>query len=50
MRTYTTPMMAIMFVAMIIIAWLADITWWMIAIGAVLAIVGHLLERKREEE
>lgn len=50
MRTYTTPMMAIMFVAMIIIAWLADITWWMIAIGAVLALVGYFLERRREEE
>ncbi|MCC7369466.1 MAG: hypothetical protein IT306_13645 [Chloroflexi bacterium] len=50
MRTYSTPMMAIMFVAMIAIAWLADITWWMIAIGAGLAIVGYLLERRREED
>ena len=49
MRTYTTPMMAVMFVAMIVIAWLADITWWMIAIGAVLAVVGYLLERRKDE-
>lgn len=42
-------MMAIMFVAMIIIAWLADITWWMIAIGAVLAVVGYLLERRNDD-
>lgn len=49
MRTYTTPMMAVMFVAMIVIAWLADITWWMIAIGAVLAVVGYLLERRKDD-
>jgi 4-hydroxybenzoate polyprenyltransferase len=50
MRTYTTPMMAIMFVSMIVIAWLADITWWMIAIGAALALVGYFLERKRDDD
>ncbi len=49
MRTYSTPMMAVMFVSMIIIAWLAGVEWWMIAIGAVVAVLGYLLERRREE-
>ena len=49
MRTYSTPMMTVMFVSMIIIAWLAGVEWWMIAIGAVVAVVGYLLERRREE-
>ena len=48
MRTYSTPMLAVMFVAMIVIAWLAGVEWWMIAIGAVLAVVGYLLERQRD--
>lgn len=49
MRTYSTPMIAVMFVAMSIIGWLAGVEWWMIAIGVVLALVGYLLERRREE-
>ena len=48
MRTYSTPMIAVMFVAMIIIAWLAGVEWWMIAIGAVVALLGYLLERGRD--
>ena len=47
MRTYSTPMIAVMFVAMIIIAWLAGVEWWMIAIGAVVALIGYFLERRR---
>jgi len=42
-------MMAVMFIAMIVIAWLADITWWMIAIGAIMALVGYMLEPRRSE-
>ena len=48
MRTYSTPMMAVMFVSMGIIGWLAGVEWWMIAIGAVLALLGYFLERKRD--
>ena len=48
MRTYSTPMIVVMFVAMTIIAWLAGVEWWMIAIGVVLAVVGYLLERRRD--
>ena len=48
MRTYSTPMMAVMFVSMTIIAWLAGVEWWMIAIGVVLALLGYVLERKRD--
>jgi hypothetical protein len=48
MRTYSTPMIVVMFVAMIIIAWLAGVEWWMIAIGAVVAVLGYLLERRRD--
>ena len=48
MRTYSTPMMAVMFISMTIIAWLAGVEWWMIAIGAVVAVIGWLLERNRD--
>jgi hypothetical protein len=41
-------MIAVMFIAMIAIAILVQIPWWMIGIGAVLALVGYLLERKRD--
>ena len=41
-------MIALMFVAMGIIAWLAGVEWWMIAIGAVVAVIGYLLERRRD--
>jgi hypothetical protein len=41
-------MMALMFVSMTIIALLAGIEWWMVAIGVVLALVGYLLERRRD--
>ncbi len=46
MRTYSTSMIAVMFAAMIVIAWLAGVEWWMIAIGAVVAVGGYLLERR----
>lgn len=41
-------MLAVLWVAMIIIAWLVGLEWWMIAIGAVLALIGYLLERQRD--
>jgi hypothetical protein len=49
MRTYSTPMMVVMFVAMAGIGWLAGIEWWMIAIGVVVALGGYLLERRRDD-
>jgi hypothetical protein len=39
-------MMAVMFIAMIIIAWLAGVEWWMIGIGVVVALLGYFLERR----
>ena len=48
MRTYSTPMIAVMFVAMIAIAWLAGVEWWMIGLGAAVALIGYLLERRRD--
>jgi hypothetical protein len=48
MRTYSTPMIVVSFIVIIIFAYLVDISWWMIAIGAVLAIIGYLLERRRD--
>ena len=48
MRSYSTPMLAVAFGALIVIAWLVQIPWWMIAIGAVAAVVGYLLERRRD--
>ena len=44
----STPLLATMWVSMIIIAWLAGVEWWMIVIGAVVALIGWLLERNRE--
>ena len=44
----STPLLATMWVSMIIIAWLAGVEWWMIAIGAVVAVIGWLLERNRD--
>jgi len=41
-------MIAVMFVAMIAIAWLAGVEWWMIGLGAVVAAIGYLLERRRD--
>ena len=46
MRSYSTPMIVVSFVILIGFAWLVDLPWWMIAIGAVVAIVGYLLERR----
>jgi hypothetical protein len=41
-------MIAVMFVAMGIIAWLAGVEWWMIGLGAAVALLGYLLERRRD--
>ena len=48
MRTYSTPMIAVAFIVLIGFAWLVQLPWWMIATAAVLAIVGYLLERRRD--
>ena len=48
MRTYSTPMIVVMFIVVIGFAYLVELPWWMIAIGVVLAIVGYLLERRRD--
>ena len=45
----STPLLAAMFGLMIVIAWLAGLEPWMIGIGAVLAVVGYLLERRRDD-
>ncbi len=45
----STPLLTVMFALMIVIAWLAGLEPWMIGIGAILAVVGYLLERRREE-
>jgi hypothetical protein len=45
----STPLLAAMFGLMIVIAWLAGLEPWMIGVGAVLAIVSYLLERRRDE-
>lgn len=44
----STPVLVVLFLAMTAIAWLVQLPWWMIAIGAVLAVVGYLLERRRD--
>jgi hypothetical protein len=44
----STPVLVILFAAMIGIAWLVELPWWMVAIGWVLALVGYLLERRRD--
>ena len=41
-------MMAMMFVVMGIIGWLAGVEWWMIALGVILAVLGYFLERRRD--
>ena len=43
----STPLLTAMFGLMIVIAWLAGVEPWMIGIGAVLAVIGYLLERRR---
>jgi predicted PurR-regulated permease PerM len=43
-----TPVLATVWISMIIIAALAGVEWWMIAIGAVVAVIGWLLERNRD--
>ena len=48
MRSYSTPMIVVSFIILVVFAWLVQLPWWMIAIGAVLAIIGYLLERRRE--
>jgi hypothetical protein len=45
----STPLLAAMFGLMIAIAWLAGVEPWMIGIGAVLAVVGYLLERRPKD-
>jgi uncharacterized membrane protein (DUF4010 family) len=49
MRSYSTPMMVLMFVSMTVIGWLAGVEWWMIAIGVAVALGGYLLERRRDD-
>lgn len=44
----STPLLAVMWVAMILIAWLAGVEPWMIAVGAVVALIGYFLERSRD--
>ena len=46
MRTYSTPAIIVSFVILIGFAYLVELPWWMIAIGAVAAVVGYLLERR----
>jgi hypothetical protein len=43
---YSTPMMLIMGALMVFIAWLSGIEPWLIAVGAVVAVIGFLLERQ----
>ncbi len=45
----STPLLTAMFALMIAIAWLAGLEPWMIGIGAVLALVGYVLERRRDD-
>ena len=45
----STPLLTAMFALMIVIAWLAGVEPWMIGIGAILAVVGYLLERRRDD-
>lgn len=44
----STPVLVILFAAMVGIAYLVELPWWMVAIGWVLALVGYLLERRRD--
>jgi hypothetical protein len=45
---YSTPMLVVMGALMIVIAWLAGVEPWMLAVGAVIAVLGFFLERRRE--
>ena len=45
----STPLLTAMFALMVVIAWLAGVEPWMIGIGAVLALIGYLLERRRDD-
>jgi hypothetical protein len=45
--TYTTPIIVTMFIVMAIIGWLAGVEPWMIAAGAVIAIVMYFVERRK---
>lgn len=45
-RGYTLPMIVISFAGLAIIAWLVDLPLWMVGVGAILAVVGYLLERR----
>jgi hypothetical protein len=44
----STPVLVVLFLAMIAFAWLVQLPWWMVAIGAVVALIGYLLERRRD--
>ncbi|MCC6173998.1 MAG: hypothetical protein IT305_01735 [Chloroflexi bacterium] len=44
----STPTLVILWLAMIGIAWLVGLEPWMIAVGAVIALFGYLLERQRD--
>jgi hypothetical protein len=44
----STQTIVIVWIAMLIIGWLAGVEWWMIVIGAVVGFVGYLLERRRD--
>ena len=48
MRSYSTPMIVVSFIILIGFAWLVQLPWWMIVLGAVAAVVGYLLERRRD--
>jgi hypothetical protein len=45
---YSTPMLLIMGALMVFIAWLSGIEPWLIAVGAVVAVIGFLLERRHD--
>jgi Na+/citrate or Na+/malate symporter len=42
------PLLILLFAAVIGIAWLTELPAWMVGVGAVLALIGFLLERRRE--
>jgi hypothetical protein len=45
---YSTPMLVVMGALMIVIAWLAGVEPWMLAVGAAIALVAYFLERRRD--
>jgi hypothetical protein len=47
--SYSTPVVLAMGVLLIAIAWLAGVEPWMLAVGAAIALLGYVLERRREE-